>query len=102
MDWGMQNRLAQLIKSDGHCMFMPIDHGYFLGPTSKLEKPGEAIKPIIRFADALFVTRGVLRSCIDPLKSKPVILRGSGGTSAAGGGLSHEGVTPSAQEAGHS
>jgi len=99
MDWGMQNRLAQLIKSDGHCMFMPIDHGYFLGPTSKLEKPGEAIKPIIRFADALFVTRGVLRSCIDPLKSKPVILRVSGGTSIVGGDLANEGLTTSVKEA---
>lgn len=99
MDWGMQNRLAQLIKSDGHCMFMPIDHGYFLGPTSKLEKPGETIKPIIRFADALFVTRGVLRSCIDPLKSKPVILRVSGGTSIVGGDLANEGLTTSVKEA---
>ena len=29
MDWGMRNRLSQLIKKDGHCFFMPIDHGYF-------------------------------------------------------------------------
>jgi len=41
MDWGMKNRLSRLIKSDGHCMFLPIDHGYFQGPTRKLEKPGE-------------------------------------------------------------
>jgi len=39
MEWGMKNRLAQLIKSDGHCLFLPIDHGYFQGPTRKLEKP---------------------------------------------------------------
>ncbi|MEW6409461.1 MAG: 3-hydroxy-5-phosphonooxypentane-2,4-dione thiolase LsrF, partial [Nitrospirota bacterium] len=37
MDWGMKNRLSQLIKPDGHCLFLPIDHGYFLGPTTKLE-----------------------------------------------------------------
>lgn len=99
MDWGMQNRLAQLIKPDGHCMFMPIDHGYFLGPTSQLERPGETIKPIIRYADALFVTRGVLRAAIDPAKSKPVILRVSGGTSVVGGDLANEGLTTSVKEA---
>ena len=43
MDWGMQNRLGQLIRKDGHCFFLPIDHGYFQGPTTKLEKPGETI-----------------------------------------------------------
>ncbi len=99
MDWGMKNRMAQLIKPDGHCMFMPIDHGYFLGPTSKLERPGETIKPIIRYSDALFVTRGVLRSCIDPLRSKPIILRVSGGTSVVGGDLANEGLTTSIKEA---
>lgn len=99
MDWGMKNRLAQLIKPDGHCMFMPIDHGYFLGPTSKLEKPGETIKPIIEYSDALFVTRGVLRSCINPDNSKPIILRVSGGTSVVGGDLANEGITTSIKEA---
>ena len=29
MDWGMKNRLSQLIKPNGRCMYMPIDHGYF-------------------------------------------------------------------------
>ena len=66
MDWGMQNRLGRLIKEDGHCFFLPIDHGYFQGPTSKLEKPGETIKPLIPYADGLFVTRGVLRAAVDP------------------------------------
>ena len=59
MEWGMKNRLAQLIKSDGRCLFLPIDHGYFQGPTRKLEKPGETIRPLLRYCDALFVTRGV-------------------------------------------
>ena len=66
MEWGMKNRLAQLIKSDGRCLFLPIDHGYFQGPTRKLEKPGETIRPLLRYCDALFVTRGVVRSSIDP------------------------------------
>lgn len=99
MDWGMKNRLAQLIKPDGKCFFLPIDHGYFLGPTSCLEKPGETIKPLVSYADALFVTRGVLRNAIDPVKSKPVILRVSGGTSVIGEDLANEGLTTSVEEA---
>jgi len=99
MDWGMQNRLSRLIKSDGHCMFLPIDHGYFQGPTTKLEKPGETIKPLIPFADGLFVTRGVLRACVDPENSPPLILRMSGGSSVIGKDLAHEAITTSTQEA---
>lgn len=99
MDWGMKNRLSQLIKSDGKCLFMPIDHGYFLGPTSKLEKPGETIKPLLQYSDALFVTRGVLRSCILPDNSIPIILRVSGGTSVVGKDLANEGITTSIKEA---
>ena len=98
MDWGMKNRLSQLIQPDGHCFFLPIDHGYFQGPTQRLEKPGETIRPLIPFCDALFVTRGVLRSCVDPANSKPIILRVSGGTSLAGKDLANEGITTSIQE----
>jgi putative autoinducer-2 (AI-2) aldolase len=78
---------------------MPIDHGYFLGPTSKLEKPGETIKSIVRYSDALFVTRGVLRSCIDPENSLPIILRVSGGSSIVGKDLANESITTSIEEA---
>jgi putative autoinducer-2 (AI-2) aldolase len=99
MDWGMQNRLGRLIQSDGHCFFLPIDHGYFQGPTSKLEKPGKTIKPLIPYADGLFVTRGVLRASVDPKNCPPIILRVSGGTSIIGKDLAHEGITTSVQEA---
>jgi putative autoinducer-2 (AI-2) aldolase len=98
MDWGMKNRLSQLIQPDGHCFFMPIDHGYFQGPTRCLEKPAEAIKPLLPYCDALFVTRGVLRSVIDAANSKPIILRVSGGTSMAGNDLANEGLTTSIEE----
>ena len=98
MDWGMENRMSQLIQSDGHCFFLPIDHGYFQGPTSCLEKPGETIKPLLPYCDALFVTRGVLRSAIDPKNTKPVILRVSGGTSVIGRDLANEGITTSIEE----
>jgi putative autoinducer-2 (AI-2) aldolase len=99
MDWGMKNRLLQLIQPDGHCFFLPIDHGYFQGPTRKLEKPGETVKPLLPYCDALFVTRGVLRACIDPANSKPIILRVSGGTSVVGEDLAHEGITTSIRDA---
>ncbi len=99
MDWGMENRLSQLIKEDGHCMFLPIDHGYFHGPPQRLEQPAKTIEPILPYADALFVTRGVLRSCIDPQDSKPIILRVSGGTSVIGDNLANEEITTSMEEA---
>jgi putative autoinducer-2 (AI-2) aldolase len=98
MDWGMQNRLNRLIGPDGHCFFLPIDHGYFQGPTSCLEKPGETIKPLLPYCDALFVTRGVLRSAVDPGLDKPVILRVSGGTSVVGKDLANEEITTSIEE----
>lgn len=98
MEWGIKSRLSRLFKPDGHCFFLPIDHGYFQGPTRCLEKPGETIKPLLPYCDALFVTRGVLRSCVDPAMEKPIILRVSGGTSMAGGDLSNEGITTSIKE----
>ena len=39
MNWGMANRLARIIKSDGRAVMLAVDHGYFLGPTSGLEEP---------------------------------------------------------------
>ena len=98
MDWGMKNRLSQLIQPDGHCFFLPIDHGYFQGPTRRLEKPGETARPLLPYADALFVTRGVLRAAIDPANTKPIILRVSGGTSMVGEDLAREGLTTSIEE----
>jgi len=98
MDWGMKNRLSRLIQPDGHCFFLPIDHGYFQGPTTCLERPGETIKPLLPYCDAIFVTRGVLRSAVDPENTKPVILRVSGGTSVIGKDLANESLTTSIDE----
>jgi len=97
MDWGMKNRLSQLMP-DGHGWFLAVDHGYFQGPTHCLERPGETIKPLLPYCDALFSTRGVLRSVVDPEKSKPIILRVSGGTSVVGKDLANEGITTSIEE----
>ncbi len=99
MEWGMANRLARIIQPDGHVFVLPIDHGYFQGPTSKLEKPGETIKPLLPYCDALFVTRGVLRAAVPETLDKPVILRVSGGTSMVGADLANESITTSVQDA---
>lgn len=99
MDWGMENRLAQIIQKDGKVLIMPIDHGYFQGPTTKLEDPRQTVTPLLPYSDALFITRGVLRSCVDPDNSVPIILRVSGGTSVIGKDLANEGITTSMEEA---
>ncbi len=97
MDWGMKNRVSQLMPK-GRCFFMPIDHGYFQGPTTGLEKPGETIQPLLPYVDAVFCTRGVLRAAIDSGINKPVILRVSGCTSMAGKDLANEEITTSIEE----
>jgi putative autoinducer-2 (AI-2) aldolase len=100
MDWGMQNRMSRLIKPDtGRAVWLAIDHGYFLGPVSKLEEPGKTIKPLLPFIDAIMLTRGVLRNCVDDSLNIPVILRVSGGNSIAGPALSNEAIQTSMEEA---
>jgi 3-hydroxy-5-phosphonooxypentane-2,4-dione thiolase len=99
MDWGMANRLARIIQKDGHALIMPVDHGYFQGPTRNLEKPRKTIEPLLPYSDALFITRGVLRSSVDPDNARPIILRVSGGTSMVGKDLANEGITTSMEEA---
>ncbi|MBI2860387.1 MAG: 3-hydroxy-5-phosphonooxypentane-2,4-dione thiolase [Chloroflexi bacterium] len=98
MEWGMANRLARLIPRDGRCLFLPVDHGYFQGPTRKLEQPRQTIQPLIPYADAFFLTRGVLRSSVDPDNTKPIILRVSGGASVVGKDLANEGITTGMEE----
>jgi len=98
LDWGMKNRLSRLVQPDGHCQFLPIDHGYFQGPTRCLERPGDTIRDLVPYADGLFVTRGVLRASIDPDIKTPIILRVSGGTSVVGKDLANEGITTSVEE----
>lgn len=93
----MKNRLSQLMPG-GKCFFMPIDHGYFQGPTTGLERPGETIEPLLPFVDALFCTRGVLRAAVDPVRSKPIVLRVSGCTSMVGKDLANEELTTSIEE----
>jgi 3-hydroxy-5-phosphonooxypentane-2,4-dione thiolase len=98
MDWGMQNRLSKTIKSDGHCFYLAMDHGYFQGPTSHLEKPFVAAAPLLPYVDAVFMTRGVLRAVMDPCMDTAVILRVTGGNSMVGSDLANEEVTVSIED----
>jgi len=100
MDWGMQNRMSQIINPvTGRAVMLAVDHGYFLGPTSRLEVPRKTIEPLIPYADTLMLTRGVLRSSVDPGAAINVVLRVSGGVSIVGPALSDEGITTSIKEA---
>ena len=98
MEWGMKNRLSRLIQKDGKALFLPVDHGYFQGPTHGLEKPEKTIQPIYQYADAIMLTRGVLRNCIDPTIEKPIILRVSGAVTVVGEDLAAESVVTSIAE----
>ena len=81
-DWGMQNRLARVFRPDsGRTVMLAIDHGYFLGPTTGLERIDVDIVPLLGQVDALFCTRGILRSVIPASSAIPVVLRASGGPS---------------------
>ena len=63
LDWGMRNRLARIFRpATGRTVMLAIDHGYFLGPTSGLERPDITIVPLLPYADTLMLTRGILRS----------------------------------------
>lgn len=100
MDWGMQNRLAKIIHpEDGRCLMLAVDHGYFLGPTERLEVPRRAINPLLPYADSLMLTRGILRTSVDPKCDVPMVLRVSGATSIIGEDLSKETITTSIEEA---
>ena len=99
MDWGMKNRFSRIIKpDDGRCVMLAVDHGYFLGPTEKLEIPQRTIKLLLPFADSLMLTRGVLRTSVNPSTTVPVVLRVSGATSIIGEDLSKETITTSIED----
>src|SRR5437763_15363346 len=80
LDWGMQSRLARIFRPDiRRTVMLAIDHGYFQGPTTGLERVDLSIVPLLPWADALMTTRGMIRSTIPPASRVPVVLRASGG-----------------------
>ncbi|MDM8543416.1 3-hydroxy-5-phosphonooxypentane-2,4-dione thiolase [Desulfococcaceae bacterium HSG9] len=82
LDWGMKNRLARIFNpKSGRTVMLAIDHGYFQGPTTGLERIDLNILPLTPYADTLMLTRGILRSIVPPSFSRSIVLRVSGGTS---------------------
>jgi putative autoinducer-2 (AI-2) aldolase len=81
-DWGMKNRLARIFDpASGRAVMLAFDHGYFQGPTTGLERIDLSILPLAAHADALMLTRGILRSVIPPTTRRAIVMRASGGPS---------------------
>ena len=99
LDWGMKNRLARIFNPDSRrTVMLAIDHGYFQGPTSGLERVDISILPLIPYADTIMLTRGILRTVIPASTPKSIVLRVSGGTSILKE-LSNEGLAVDIEEA---
>jgi putative autoinducer-2 (AI-2) aldolase len=82
LDWGMQNRLSRIFRPEsGRTVMLAIDHGYFLGPTTGLERIDLDIVPLLPWTDALMLTRGTLRTTIPSSYQRGFVLRSSGGPS---------------------
>ncbi len=60
---------------------LAFDHGYFQGPTTGLERIDLNIVPIAPAADALMLTRGILRTTIPASYGGGIVMRASGGPS---------------------
>ncbi len=91
LDWGMKNRMARVFDpTSGRTVMLAVDHGYFQGPTTGLERIDLSIVPLLPSCDALFCTRGILRSLIPAECGKPMVLRASGGPSILREELSDE------------
>ena len=100
MDWGLANRIARMFPTrSGNTVMLAVDHGYFMGPTRRLEDARATIAPLLPYADALALTRGILRTSVPPTASVPIVLRVSGGATILQEDLSNEAVTTSIQEA---
>lgn len=99
MDWGLQNRLARIIRPEtGRTVMLAVDHGYFMGPTTRLEVPRKTIEPLLSYADSLMLTRGVLRTSVSPTSPVSIVLRVSGGASILSD-LSDEAIVTGIQDA---
>ncbi len=98
-DWGMKNRLARIFRPEtGRTVMLAFDHGYFQGPTTGLERVDLNIVPIAPYADALMLTRGILRSTIPAMYRGGIVMRASGGPSILKD-LSHERIALDMEDA---
>jgi putative autoinducer-2 (AI-2) aldolase len=100
LDWGMKNRLARTFNpATGRTVMLAIDHGYIQGPTTGLERIDLSIVPLLPQCDALFCTRGILRSVIPAESAKPMVLRASGGANILRDEMSDEQIAMNMEDA---
>jgi putative autoinducer-2 (AI-2) aldolase len=100
LDWGMKNRLARVFDpATGRTVMLAVDHGYFQGPTTGLERIDISIVPLLQSCNALFCTRGILRSVIPAASPIPMVLRASGGPSILREDLSDEQIALDMEDA---
>ena len=100
MDWGLENRLHRMFSPvSSNSVMLAVDHGYFMGPTHRLEDARATITPLLPHADAIALTRGILRTSVDPSTTTPILLRVSGGVTVLKEDLSHESIVTSMEEA---
>ena len=82
LGWGMQNRFSRIFSPEsGRTVMLAVDHGYFMGPTTGLERIDLHIVPLLRHCNALMLTRGILRTTVPSAFRGGVVLRVSGGPS---------------------
>ena len=100
--WGMKSRLSKVFNpKSGNSLMLAFDHGYFLGPTSGLERLDLKIPPLAEYIDCFMGTRGGMASSIDPAitGNKAIALRVSSGSSILDTDLSNEIVSVDIEEA---
>ena len=81
LGWGMKDRLSRIFNpATGRTVMLAFDHGFIMGPTSGLERIDLNIVPLVRYADCLMCTRGILQTSIPADVNKPVCLRSDAGS----------------------
>lgn len=81
LGWGMKDRLSRIFNpATGRTVMLAFDHGFIMGPTSGLERIDLSIVPLVRYADCLMCTRGILQTSIPANVNKPVCLRSDAGS----------------------
>lgn len=99
-DWGMKDRLSRIFNPhSGKTVMLAFDHGYFMGPTSGLERLDLLIPRLANYADCLMGTRGAIRSSVPPTYNKAIALRASSGSSVLQDDLSHESMVVDIEDA---
>ncbi|MGD6902783.1 3-hydroxy-5-phosphonooxypentane-2,4-dione thiolase [Bacillus infantis] len=99
-DWGMKDRLSRIFNpKTGKTIMLAFDHGYFMGPTSGLERIDLLVPRLEKYVDCLMGTRGAIRSSVPPSFNKAIALRASSGSSILQNDLSHESMVVDIEDA---